>query len=327
MAGIPLTLTCGDYEITRLLAEGAVTADGIDLTVLTDIASRDRHWRLARNGECDAGEFNAFGYFMAKERGHPFIALPVFPHRRFRHGFVFVNPTKGIRTPRDLIGRRIGVEGYQTAGCVWMKGILEEFFGVPHREITWVLPRPEDIPFTPPPGLRIEYAAGDKTDEEMLIGGEIDAVITPQVPAHFRRGDKRIARLFPNYKELEIDYFQRTGVFPIMHLVVISREVVDRHPWIPANLARAFHVAKSMAYDRIRNPRVVPLAWFGDAWEEQVGLMGRDPWAFGLTEANRNTLATALRYAREQGLISETPDLSELFIDIPESVLEGVPGY
>jgi 4,5-dihydroxyphthalate decarboxylase len=99
MAGIPLTLTCGDYEITRLLAEGAVTADGIDLTVLTDIASRDRHWRLARNGECDAGEFNAFGYFMAKERGHPFIALPVFPHRRFRHGFVFVNPTKGIRTP------------------------------------------------------------------------------------------------------------------------------------------------------------------------------------------------------------------------------------
>ena len=109
MARIPLTLTCGDYEITRLLTEGAVTADGIDLTVLTDIASRDRHWRLARNGECDAGEFNAFGYFMAKERGHPFIALPVFPHRRFRHGFVFVNPTKGIRTPRDLIGRRIGV--------------------------------------------------------------------------------------------------------------------------------------------------------------------------------------------------------------------------
>ena len=245
MTGIPLTLTCGDYEITRLLAEGAVTADGIDLTVLTDIASRDRHWRLARNGECDAGEFNAFGYFMAKERGHPFIALPVFPHRRFRHGFVFVNPTKGIRSPRDLIGRRIGVEGYQTAGCVWMKGILEEFFGVPHREITWVLPRPEDIPFTPPPGLRIEYAAGDKTDEEMLIGGEIDAVITPQVPAHFRRGDKRIARLFPNYKELEVDYFRRTGIFPIMHLVVISREIVDRHPWIPANLARAFHVAKN----------------------------------------------------------------------------------
>ena len=207
MARIRLTLTCGDYEITRLLTEGAVTADGIDLTVLTDIASRDRHWRLARNGECDAGEFNAFGYFMAKERGHPFIALPVFPHRRFRHGFVFVNPTKGIRTPRDLIGRRIGVEGYQTAGCVWMKGILEEFFGVPHREITWVLPRPEDIPFAPPPGLRIEYAAGDKTDEEMLTGGELDAIITPQVPAALRRGDKRIARLFPNYKDLEIELF------------------------------------------------------------------------------------------------------------------------
>ena len=112
-----------------------------------------------------------------------------------------------------------------------------------------------------------------------------------------------------------------------MHLVVIRREIVDRHPWIPANLARAFHLAKSMTYDRIRNPRVVPLAWFGNAWEEQIGLMGRDPWAFGLTEANRNTLATALRYAREQGLISGTPDLSELFIDIPESVLEGVPGY
>jgi 4,5-dihydroxyphthalate decarboxylase len=131
---------------------------------------------------------------------------------------------------------------------------------------------------------------------------------------------------FPNCKELEIDYFRKTGIFPIMHLVVIHRDIVDRHPWIPANLARAFHAAKAMTYERIRNPRVVPLAWFGDAREEQTGVMGRDPWAYGLTAANRNNLSTARRYAREQGLISGMQDLSELFIDIPDSVLEGVPG-
>ena len=132
---LSLTLTCGDYEITRPLAEGLVAPDGIALTVLTDPASRDRHWRLARNAECDLGEFNACAYFMARERGHPYVALPIYPHRRFRHGFIFINTQKGISQAADLRGRRIGCfGGFQPAACVWLRGILEEFFALPHGD-------------------------------------------------------------------------------------------------------------------------------------------------------------------------------------------------
>ena len=131
---LPLTLTCGDYEITRPLAEGLVEPDGIALTVLTNTASRDRHWRLERNAECDLGEFNVCAYFMARDRGHPYIALPIYPHRRFRHGFVVINTGKGITRPADLRGRRIGCYGgFQPAANVWLRGILDELFGLPVR--------------------------------------------------------------------------------------------------------------------------------------------------------------------------------------------------
>jgi 4,5-dihydroxyphthalate decarboxylase len=325
---LPLTLTCGDYEITRPLAEGLIEPDGIALTVLTDPASRDRHWRLPRNAECDLGEFNACAYFMARERGHPYVALPIYPHRRFRHGFVFVNAGKGIAKPADLRGRRIGCfGGFQPAACVWLRGILEEFFGLPHREAVWVLPRVDEIPFTPPAGLTIETVPAGKSLDDLLAEGEIDAMLAPSFPAPFLKGDKRVARLFPDFKTREIDYYRQTGIFPIMHLVMIRQSIVEQHPWVGSNLAYAFNRAKEMAYQRLRNPRVLPQAWSVSAAEEQVAILGRDPWAYGLSAANRTNLETALRYTHAQGLISRVPPLDEIFVPIDASVFAGIGGY
>jgi 4,5-dihydroxyphthalate decarboxylase len=325
---LPLTLTCGDYEITRPLAEGLVEPDGIALTVLTDPASRDRHWRLARNAECDLGEFNACAYFMARERGHPFIALPIYPHRRFRHGFVFVNTGKGIRQASDLRGRRIGCYGgFQPAACVWLRGILEEFFGLPHREVTWVVPPVDEIPFTPPKGLMIETARAGESLDDMLADGEIDAMLAPSFPAPFLKGDKRVARLFPDFKTREIDYYRQTGILPIMHLVMIRQSIIEKHPWVAANLAYAFNRAKEIAYQRLRNPRVLPQAWGTSAAEEQAAILGRDPWTYGLGAANRKNLETAMRYTHAQGLTSRLASIEEVFVPIDDGVFSGVGGY
>jgi 4,5-dihydroxyphthalate decarboxylase len=312
---LELSLACGDYEITRPLAESAVKADGIDLTVLTGAGSRERHWRMARNNEYDVCEFNACAYFMARDRGVRWTAIPVFTHRRFRHGFIFINTTKGIMQPSDLLGRKVGGTNFQPAGSIWARGILEEFFGVPHQKLTWITERAEDIEFTPPPGLKIEMIPQQKSLDDMLAEGELDAMISPTFPRPFLKKDKRVERLFPNYKEVETDYFRRTGIFPIMHVTVIRQEIVDQHPWVAASLVRAFNEAKRIAYERVRNPRVVPLAWFSAAWEEQNELLGRDPWAYGLGAANRKNLEAAIRYTHQQGLIRREIPLAELFID------------
>ena len=312
---LELSLACGDYEITRPLLEGTVKPDGIDLTVLTGAGSRERHWRMARNNEYDLCEFNACAYFMARDRDVRWTAIPVFTHRRFRHGFIFINTAKGIQQPTDLIGRRVGGTNFQPAGSIWARGILEEFLGVPHKKLLWITDRAEDIEFTPPAGLNIEMIPPQKSLDNMLAEGELDAMISPTFPRPFLKGDKRIARLFPNYKEVETEYFRRTGIFPIMHVTVIRQEIIDQHPWVAASLVRAFDEAKRIAYERVRNPRVVPLAWFSAAWEEQTEILGRDPWIYGLGAANRKNLEAAIRYTRQQGLIRREIPLAELFID------------
>jgi 4,5-dihydroxyphthalate decarboxylase len=196
-----------------------------------------------------------------------------------------------------------------------MRGILEEHFGGPHRSITWVVDRSEDVPFTAPPGLKIEMKTSAKPLSTMLADGELPAMISPTIPKPFTQGDKRIARLFQDYKRIEIDYFRATGIFPIMHVTTINQEIVDKYPWVPTNLVKAFEAAKAIAYRRIANPRVVPLAWVRTAVEEQERLLGPDPWVYGLGAANRKNLETVLRYTHQQGMISRTWPLDELFAD------------
>jgi 4,5-dihydroxyphthalate decarboxylase len=315
MAKIKLTIACGDYDIVRAFKEGTVRADGLDLVSLTEMGPRERHWRMGRKHEFDVCEENVGAYYMIRDRGEPLTAIPVFMHRRFRHGFVFVNSAAGIREPRDLNGKIVGGTNFQPAANIWMRGILEEHYGLKHRSITWLVDRSEDIPFTPPSDLRIEMKNSPKTLSDMLADGDIPAMISPTLPKPFVQGDKRIARLFADYKNVEIDYFRQTGIFPIMHVTTVKQEIVDKYPWIPTNLVKAFEASKQLAYKRVANPRMVPLAFVRTAVEEQEAILGKDPWSYGLTLQNRKNLETVQRYAHQQGLIKTIVPLDALFAD------------
>jgi 4,5-dihydroxyphthalate decarboxylase len=312
---LKLTVACGDYMSVGALKDGTVRADGLDLVMLTGMGSRERHWRLARKLEFDVCEMNVGAYFMARDRGAPLTAIPVFLHRRFRHGFVFVNTRAGIQTPRDLIGKRVGGTNYQPAGNLWIRGILEEHYDVPHQSMTWVVERSEDVEFDPSPGLRIEMIAPGQSLDQMLAEGELPAMISPSIPKPIIEGDPRVARLWPNYKDIELAYYQQTSIFPIMHVTVVKQEIVDQYPWVPTELVKAFEQAKQAAYKRTANPRVVPLAWVRTAWEEERATLGPDPWEYGLTDRNRHNLETIIRYVHQQGLTSRAMSLDELFVD------------
>ena len=307
-------MACGDYESIRALKEGSVQPDGIELTVLTDMTSDLRHWRMIRNHEFEVAELSMSNYLIATLTGLPFAAIPVFLHRRFRHGFIFLNAGKGIQKPTDLIGKKVGLRNFQATANLWIRGILEHEFKVPHKSLHWYSQDEEEIEFTPPPDLSFHRTASRKKVEEMLADGELDAVIHPDVIRPVLDGDKRVKRLFENYKELEVEYYKRTGIFPIMHTTAIRREIVEQHPWAPLNLLKAFQKSKEVAYKRMENPRIVPLAWFRHAQEEQEGLLGKDPWVYGLGEANRKNLETLMQYSQEQGLITRKLSFEELFV-------------
>lgn len=315
MSKLTLTVACGDYDIVRPLKEGLVEAEGLDLIFLSDMGPRERHWRMGRKHEFDVCEENVGAYFMVRDQSEPLSAIPVFLHRRFRHGFVFINPNSGIREPKDLNGKVVGGTNFQPAANIWMRGVLQQFYGVDHRSITWLVDRSEDIAFTPPPGLRIEMKKTDKALSDMLADGDIPAMISPTLPRPFVNGDKRIQRLFPNYKDVELAYFKQTGIFPIMHVTTVKKEIVAKYPWVSTNLVKAFEQSKQLAYRRLANPRMVPLAFVRTALEEQEETLGKDPWSYGLTPVNRNNLETVQRYCHQQGLIGRIEPLENLFED------------
>ena len=311
---IRLAFAGGDYEIIRALKEGSVEADGIELVVLTAHGPRERHWRMARNLEYDVCEFNVGAYFMARARNVAITAIPVFLHRRFRHGFAFVNVKSGIKTPKDLIGKRVGGTNFQPAGNIWLRGILEEHYGVPHKSITWVVDRSEDVEFTPPPGLKIEMIPPDKSMDTMLAEGEIPAMINPYIPRPIVSGDERVTRLFPDYKEVEIDYYKRTKIFPIMHVLVIRKDVYERHPWVARSLYKAFCEAKDRAIEtmHISNAHACTLPWLSWEREQLRAIFGPDWWPYGI-DPNRHVLETLIRYLGAQGLLKRPLTVEEIF--------------
>lgn len=311
---INLTLATGDYESIRALKEGTVKPDGIELTVLTDMNSDVRHWRMLRNREFDVAELSMSNYLMAKYTDLPFTAIPVFLHRRFRHSFIFLNSTKGIIKPRDLIGKKVGLRNFQATANLWIRGILEHEHDVPHRSIDWYKQDDEEVEWVPPRDLNIQRIAAGKSVEKMLVEGELDALIHPELIQPILDKDTRVTRLFPNYRDLEMDYYKRTGIFPIMHTTAIKQEIVDKYPWVPINLMQAFQESKQAAYRRMANPRIVPLAWFRYFLEEQEEVLGPDPWVYGLGKVNKMALETLMQYSREQGLLGRNMTLDELFV-------------
>jgi 4,5-dihydroxyphthalate decarboxylase len=234
---------------------------------------------------------------------------------RFRHGFLFVNAAAGIRAPKDLIGKKVGGTNFQPASNIWMRGILEEEYGLPHRQVTWMVERSEDVAFMPPKDLRIEMIAPGKKLDVMLAEGEIPAMLSPELPRLFLAGDKRIVRLFPNYKDIELAYFRKTGIFPIMHVTTIRQEIVDKYPWVPTNLVKAFEEAKNIAYRRHRQSThgADRLGAHG-AGGAGRGARAR-PLGVRSDAANRKNLETVLRYTHQQGMIKKMPSLDALFAD------------
>jgi 4,5-dihydroxyphthalate decarboxylase len=315
---IELTLACGDYEIIRALKDGEVEPEGIKLTVLTDLPPSPRHWRFLRKQEYDMAEVSCSGYLAARDQGLPFRAIPVFLHRRFRHGFIFINTRAGIRKPTDLIGKRVGSKAFLFTACLWLRGILEHHYGVPQKSLRWFTELDEDVDFSPPPGLQITRLPHECDAEEMLAAGELDALLHPDLIKPLLAHDQRVGRLFPDYKTEEMKFYRETSIFPIMHVLGIRQSIVEKYPWVPVNMYRAFQEAKTIAMKRMVNPRIVPLAWYREAWEEQERVLGDDPWEYGLTDRNRKTLETLVGYSHEQGLISGRVSLDELFLDVTQ---------
>jgi 4,5-dihydroxyphthalate decarboxylase len=311
-----LTLACGDYEIVRPLIDGTVEVDGVDLTILTDMDSATRHWRFLRNREFDVAELSSSSYLAARDNDFPVRAIPVFLHRRFRHGFMFINTQKGITKPADLHGKKIGVKTLMTSAILWMRGILEHEYGVPLNSIEWVAELDNDVDVQLPSDLKLRKLPDGQSIETMLAEGELDAVFHSDIIKPFMAGDPRVGQLFPDVKAEEMAYFKRTGIFPIMHVTALRKELADEHPWLAINLYRAFERAKTIGMKRMINPRIVPLAWYQAAWEEQERVFGPDPWEYGLGEKNRKVLDTLIGYSHEQGLIKRrfTPD--ELFLPV-----------
>ena len=313
---LSLTLACGAYEIVRPLIDGTVEVDGVDLAILTDMDSATRHWRFLRNKEFDVAELSSSSYLAARDNDFPVRAIPVFLHRRFRHGFMFINTQKGITKPADLRGKKIGVKTLMTSAILWMRGILEHEYGVPLNSIEWVAELDNDVDVQLPSDLKLRKLPEGQSIETMLAEGELDAVFHSDIIKPFMAGDPRVGQLFPDVKAEEMAYFKRTGIFPIMHVTALRKELADEHPWLAINLYRAFERAKAIGMKRMVNPRIVPLAWYQAAWEEQERVLGPDPWEYGLSEKNRKVLDTLIGYSHEQGLIKRrfTPD--ELFLPV-----------
>jgi 4,5-dihydroxyphthalate decarboxylase len=309
-----LTLACGDYSITQALIDGTVKPEALDLNWIT-IPHAEMWRRMLNHYEFDASELSFSSYIVARTLNHPLIAIPIFPGRAFRHSYIFINSNSGIKEPQDLRGKRVGLGEFQQTATVWVRGILQNEYGVPPEMIrwfTWAKRSSFNVDF--PKEYDIRKVPSDKSPDKMLMDGELDAVICTSLFESFREGAPNVRRLFPNYKDVEIAYFKKTGIFPIMHTLVLREELWRECPWIATSLYKAFQKAKELAYERFNDisPYKICMAWFREPMEEQNRVLGNDPWMYGL-EKNRTTIETLVQYLYQQGMIKRKPAIEELF--------------
>lgn len=319
---VKLTLACNDYDRTRPLIDGRVMPEGIELSVSV-LKPRQLFPRMLDDQEFDVAELSLGSHAALIARGNsPFVAIPVPISRVFRHSCIYVRKGAGIHAPQDLKGKRVGTTQYGATAAVMMKGMLQDEYGVAPRDMDWVvggLTKPAERPLIPlnlPTDISLEFASG-KTLEGMLAAGELDALISIYIPRLFLSGSPGIARLFPDFKAQEQDYFRRTGIFPIMHIVAIRKAVFEAHPWIATSLYRAFVDARDMAIEALydTDALVSTLPWLIDHVEESRRVLGQDYWPYGL-EPNRPTLAALCRYVHEQGLAPRLVTPDELFVPV-----------
>jgi 4,5-dihydroxyphthalate decarboxylase len=313
MANLHLSVSCGDYDRTRFLIDGKVPTPGLDLTVIP-LPSVDRHARFSRSLEFDVCELQMGVYLGWKSRGIPVTAIPVFPHVKFCHGSVVVHSKSGIERPEDLRGKRVGIQAHFNPIALWMRGVLKHEHSVGPDAIHWVTNASEQVtPWDAPKWLHIERAPSGRRVPEMLDVGDLDAYMLPTLGASFRVGKSPGRRLWPNYREVETDYYQRTGIYPIRHTVVVKDAILERNPWVAACLVRAFDDAKQLGMDYMRDQRKSYLAWYGETIEREDELFGRDPFPYSVA-AQRTALETMLGYAEEQAITTRKLTVEELFV-------------
>jgi len=325
MSKLRLTLACWGYDRMRALADGRVQAEGIDLNFL-DLPVEETFFRMLRNGEFDVAELSLSSYTVSLFREpRPFVAIPVFPSRMFRHSCIFVSTRSGIREPKDLAGKRIGTVEYQMTAPMWIRGILQDEYGVNVESCEYYIGgmeepgRHEKLKLDLPPEIRVRHIGGEKTLSQMLAAGEIDALESPRMPSTLHTAPDKVKRLFENYVEVERAYYRKTKIFPIMHAIAIRREVYEQNPWIAMSLYKAFAQSQKIAYEELYETAALRtmLPWMIAEIEDVRRDMGHDWWPYGY-EPNRAVLDTFLRYHHEQGLSKRRLEAKDLFA--PESL-------
>ena len=325
MSKLKLTFGCWNYDRTRALMDGSVQPDGIDLNYL-NMPVEETFFRMLRHKEFDVAEMSLSSYTVSMfSEARPFVAIPVFPSRFFRHSCIYVNAKSGIQEAKDLIGKRVGNPEYQMTAPVWIRGILSDHYGVPVDSVAYFTGgeeepgRSEKIKLDLPPNIKVQRIGPGQTLSQMLLDGEIDALYTARMPSSFLKGGGKVKRLFEDYEQVERNYFKETGMFPIMHTVAIRRDVYEANRWVARSMMKALEESQRRTYDDLYETAAlkVMLPWLTSHVEQVKREMGEDFWPYGF-EKNEATLKTFLRYSFEQGLSRRLLEPRELFA--PESL-------
>jgi len=310
MASLSLTMSA-DSPLLALLYDGTVQLENIDLR-MQQIAPQERHDRMAHHLEFDICEYSSINYLSGFDGGLQFTAIPNFPHRIFRHRDIWVSEASGIDDPRQLTGRRIGIQSWANSAALWQRGALQQDFGVDLRTIDWVANIPEEQKYALPDWLRLRRRPPDTSLEDMLLAGELDCIMVPW-PSRFPPEAKgQVRRLFRDYATAEQDYFARHAAFPIMHLVVIKNDVLAEHPWVAQSAYEGIKRAMDTYVRQQRAKHPPSPVWPELSWAEQEDRLGLNPWASGVGE-NHPVLQIALMYAYEQGIAARPMVPQELF--------------
>jgi 4,5-dihydroxyphthalate decarboxylase len=320
MGKLRFTFACNTYDRVFALIDGTVIPEGMDFNFIP-LEPEEIFWRQLKHQEWDASEMSLSSYIMARSRGDDsFIAIPVFPSRMFRHSSAYINTQKGITKPNDLRGKIIGVPEYQITAALWFRGMLQHEYGVHPRDMQWrsggeeTPGREEKINLQLPSDIDYQPIPKDKTLSQMLQIGEIDAIISARPPSCFTNGTPNINRLFVNYPETEREYYLKTGIFPIMHTVVIKRSVCEKNSWVAMALYKACQTSKDIMLQKLQKwvALYATLPWLVSEVERTKEIMGDDWWPYGI-DKNRQTLETSCEYSFEQGLSTKRMTLEELF--------------
>ena len=318
MANMKLTMALSHYDRHIPFFDGSVQAEGVDLQVLEVGQSnplkhgQDRHERMLQKGEFDICELSLSSYLIAKSRGLPFTAIPVFPRRLFSLSQMWVNTNSGISSPDDLVGKKVGLSTFQTTLSVLAKGDLQAEYGVPWRKLDWYISKQEAVPIKPLEGVKMQLLAPGKKIGAMLENGEIDALMVPHPPKEALRGGGNIRRLFTDPKDEETKYFRKNGYYPIMHVVAFKDEVLARSPWLASSILTAFDKAKEACMEYYDDPNWSRFVWGRHLFEEERKAFGDDPWPHGVKKNGAN-LERFIGYSLDQGLMEKKMAVKELF--------------